>query len=57
MTESLAVARQTFLAPTSLDESAIARVLGGLMKPGVDAADLFFQHSLSETWSLVDGII
>lgn len=57
MNESLAVARQTFLAPTSLDESAIARVLGGLMKPGIDAADLYFQHSLTETWSLEDGII
>lgn len=57
MNESLAVARQTFLAPTSLDESAIARVLGGLMKPGIDAADLYFQHALTETWSLEDGII
>jgi len=57
MTDLLAAARDTFLAPTQLDEGMIARLLGGLMKPGVDAADLYFQHALTESWSLEDGII
>ena len=40
MSQTLELARQTLLAPAELDESRIQRVLGGLMKPGVDAADL-----------------
>ncbi|MGH8540273.1 MAG: metalloprotease TldD [Stenotrophobium sp.] len=57
MTNSLAVARQTLLAPAELDEHSLQRVLSGLMRPGVDAADLYFQHSLTESWSLEDGIV
>jgi TldD protein len=57
MTSSLEIAQRTLLAPASLDESGIARVLGGLMKPGIDAADLYFQHSLSESWFFEDGIV
>ena len=45
------------LAPAELDEPRIQRVLGGLMKPGVDAADLYFQHSVSESWFFEDGIV
>ena len=55
--DSLALARQTFLAPADLDDAGLQRVLSGLMKPGIDAADLYFQHSLSESWSLEDGIV
>jgi TldD protein len=57
MTNALEIAQRTLLAPASLDESGIARVLGGLMRPGIDAADLYFQHSLSESWVFEDGIV
>jgi TldD protein len=57
MSNALDFARQTFFAPAELDETGVARVLHGLMKPGIDAADLYFQHALTETWSLEDGIV
>ncbi len=57
MTDTLAIARRTLLEPAQLDSGSIDRVLDGLMKPGVDAADLYFQQSLTETWSLEDGIV
>ena len=57
MTHSLALARSTLLEPTGLDETQLQRVLSGLMKPGIDAADLYFQHALTESWSLEDGIV
>jgi TldD protein len=57
MTQSLELARRTLLAPAELDDSSIQRVLGKLMRPGVDAADLYFQHSVSESWFFEDGIV
>jgi TldD protein len=57
MTQNLDLARKTLLAPAALDERALDRVLGGLMKPGVDAADLYFQHALTESWFFEDGIV
>ena len=57
MNQSLDLARRTLLAPAELDESRIQRVLGGLMKPGVDAADLYFQHAVTESWFFEDGIV
>jgi len=57
MTDSLTLARAALLEPATLDERRIERVLGGLMKPGVDAADLYFQHSASESWLYEDGIV
>ncbi|MEW6169818.1 MAG: metalloprotease TldD [Pseudomonadota bacterium] len=57
MTDTLALARRALLEPTGLDEPALERVLGGLMKPGVEAADLYFQQALTETWSLEDGLV
>jgi TldD protein len=57
MTDPYAIARKTLLDPAQLDAGAIDRVLDRLMKPGVDAADLYFQQSLTETWSLEDSIV
>ncbi|NKF22844.1 metalloprotease TldD [Solimonas marina] len=57
MTEATELARQTFLEPAELDENRIADVLARLMKPGVDSADLYFQHAVTETWSLEDSLI
>ncbi|MES0872808.1 metalloprotease TldD [Sinimarinibacterium thermocellulolyticum] len=57
MTDTLDIARKTLLDPAQLDGVAIERVLDRLMKPGVDAADLYFQQSMTETWTLEDGIV
>ena len=57
MSNTLALAQQTLLHPASLTPQALERVLGGLMKPGIDAADLYFQHSASESWVFEDGIV
>src|SRR5690349_6370042 len=57
MTDSLTLARAALLEPATLDERRLERVLGGLLKPGVDAADLYFQHSASESWLYEDGIV
>jgi TldD protein len=55
--DTLTRARQTLLAPASLAEPQLQRVLDGLMKPGIDAADLYFQHSATESWLFEDGIV
>jgi TldD protein len=57
MSDSLDLARELLLAPAALDERSLERVLGGLMKPGVDAADLYFQRALTESWFFEDGIV
>jgi TldD protein len=45
------------LAPVGLDESSLGKTLGSMMRGGVDFADLYFQVSRHESWSLEDGII
>jgi TldD protein len=51
------IARQTLLAPTGLDEGILERTLGELLGARVDAGDLYFQFSRSESWALEDGIV
>jgi TldD protein len=55
--DSLHIARDRLLLPAELDESRIERVLGGLLRPGIDAGDLYFQHAVTESWFLEDGIV
>jgi TldD protein len=55
--QPLDVARQSILAPSGLDESRIAGVLGSVMGYSVDYADLYFQLSREESWSLEDSIV
>jgi TldD protein len=55
--DALSVARQTFLAPAALDDAQLQNVLSSLMRPGVDAADLYFQFARTENWSLEEGIV
>ena len=54
---SLDVAQRMILAPSGLDEGRLASVLGTVMSRGVDYADLYFQVSREESWSLEDGIV
>ena len=45
------------LAPVGLEERHLSRTLGSVLRGGVDYADLYFQVSRQESWSLEDGII
>jgi TldD protein len=45
------------LEPAGLDEKNLNSTLGGMMQGGVDYADLYFQVSRNESWTLEDGII
>ena len=55
--DSLAIAEKVLLAPADLTETALNRLLGRAMAPGVDYADLYFQHSRHEGWVLEDGVV
>ncbi|MDE2305982.1 MAG: metalloprotease TldD [Gammaproteobacteria bacterium] len=54
---ALEIAERAMLAPSGLDEAGLSRVLDALMSRGVDYADLYFQSSREESWSLEDGIV
>jgi TldD protein len=51
------IADRAILKPADLDLSRISGVLGKIMHRGVDYADLYFQQSRQESWSLEDGIV
>ncbi len=55
--ERLAVAKSLLLTPFGLDESHIARALAQIKAHQVDEADLYFQYTRSEGWSLEEGIV
>jgi TldD protein len=52
-----ATAHQTLLAPYGLDPGGLTRVFGDIMSHEVDYADLYFQYSRGESWSLEEGIV
>jgi len=45
------------LAPAGLEERHLNATLGSILQGGVDYADLYFQVSRHESWTLEDGII
>ncbi len=51
------VARELLLTPFGLDESHLARALAEIRAHQVDDADLYFQYTRSEGWSLEEGIV
>jgi len=53
----LALAEQRLLLPGGLASGDLERVFSRLMGPSIDTADLYFQHSRSESWVLEDGIV
>jgi len=54
---SLQIAERAILAPSGLDHGRLSSVLDGLMSRRIDFADLYFQSSREESWSLEDGIV
>jgi TldD protein len=53
----IADAERLLLAPTELDDSKLSHVLAMIHARHVDFADLYFQHSRFESWSLEEGIV
>src|SRR5881394_1840783 len=53
----LTLVEQQLLKPGGFASTDLDRVFGQLMGPSIDAADLYFQHSRSESWMLEDGIV
>ena len=53
----LALAEATLLKPYALDSGSLDRVFGQILTHQVDYADLYFQYSRSEGWSLEEGVV
>jgi TldD protein len=53
----LAEAQRVLLAPAGLDLPQLSRVLADIHSHDIDFADLYFQHSRFESWSLEEGIV
>jgi TldD protein len=55
--ERLATARSLLLEPFGLDESHLTQALSAIKAHQIDDADLYFQYTRSEGWSLEEGIV
>jgi TldD protein len=55
--ERLDIAQRLLLTPFGLDETHLARALNEIKAHQVDEADLYFQYTRSEGWSLEEGIV
>ena len=55
--QTLAVARDILLTPFGLDEGKLISALGTMFTHKVDYADMYFQFTKSEGWSLEEGIV
>ena len=55
--ERLATARSLLLAPYGLDETVLAHALATIGEHRIDDADLYFQYTRTEGWSLEEGIV
>lgn len=53
----LVQAKKTLLTPYGLDVADLNKIFGQIMTHDVDYADLYFQYSRSEAWSLEEGIV
>ena len=54
---SFTLAQQSLLASHSLDVHHLERVFKQMLAHRVDYADLYFQYSRAESWSLEEGIV
>lgn len=51
------IAQRTILDPAGMGDGDIQKLLDGIMGRSVDAADIYFQYSRHESWTLEDGIV
>ena len=54
---NLVTAKDVLLTPYGLDETLLTRTLADIFTHRVDYADLYFQATRSEAWSLEEGIV
>jgi len=57
MTDLLLPATERLLSPGGLSLDSLPSLLAELHTPGIDAADLYFQDRVSESWVLEDSIV
>ena len=57
MNNALQIARNSLLSSAGMDEQQLSNVLDRILSYQVDAADLYFQGTRHESWSLEDGIV
>jgi TldD protein len=57
MDNTIESAKSRLLEPVGIDVPDLEAVLGALSSKQIDLADLFFEFSRSESWSLEDGIV
>ncbi len=55
--ERLAIARSLLLEPFGLTDATLSRALAAIATHRIDDADLYFQYTRSEGWSLEEGIV
>ncbi len=55
--ERLAIAQQLLIEPFGLDDAKLANALGVMGEHRIDDADLYFQITRHEGWSLEEGIV
>lgn len=55
--DNLGFAKSILLEPFGLDENALIRAMGIIFNHQVDYADLYFQFTKNESWSLEEGIV
>ena len=55
--QRIAIAKKLLLTPFGLTESHLAKALNEIKAHKVDDADLYFQYTRSEGWSLEEGIV
>ena len=57
MTDTLELASKALLDPAGLVHSDIDQVMGRLLGKQINYADLYFQYTRQEGWSLEDGAV
>ena len=55
--QAISTVMSRMLEPAGLDEGHLNKTLGSMMQGGVDYADLYFQVSRQESWTVEDRII
>ena len=55
--QSHMTATNLLLTPNGLDQGKLLNALGSIFTHKVDYADLYFQFTKSESWSLEEGIV
>ena len=57
MNDAITLATNSLLSPAGLESSDIDRLMSRLLSQDIDYADLYFQYSRQEGWSLEDGAV